>query len=52
MKRSTLKFIAFCLALAAIWQLFQGEGWWAFGLFVAACAVGPGGLTIWRNRSE
>lgn len=43
--------LAFILVLAGFWNLFAGNGWWALGLFVAACAIGPGGWTIYKRRN-
>lgn len=41
---------AAALAIVGIVQLFQGDFLWAIALIVAACAVGPGGWTIWDRR--
>ncbi len=43
--------IAVILAIAGVVQLLQGQLLWAILLFVAACAVGPGGYSIFRSRA-
>lgn len=43
--------IAVILAIAGIVQLLQGQILWAIVLFIAACAVGPGGYSIFRSRA-
>ncbi|MGH9279407.1 MAG: GPGG-motif small membrane protein [Acidimicrobiales bacterium] len=43
--------IAVILAIAGVVQLLQGQILWAILLFIAACAVGPGGYSIFRSRA-
>lgn len=43
--------IAVILAIAGVVQLLQGQILWAIVLFIAACAVGPGGYSIFRSRA-
>ena len=43
--------IAVILAIVGIVQLFQGQILWGILLLVAACLVGPGGYSLFRNRS-
>ena len=43
--------IAVILAIAGVVQLLQGQLLWAVILFIAACAVGPGGYSIFRGRA-
>jgi hypothetical protein len=43
--------IAVILAIAGVVQLLQGQLLWAILLFIAACAVGPGGYSIFRGRA-
>ena len=42
--------IAAVLAVVGIVQLFQGQILLGIVLLVAACAVGPGGFSIFRTR--
>lgn len=42
--------IAFVLAVAGVVQIAQGDVAWGIVLIVAACAVGPGGWSLWGNR--
>ena len=44
--------IAAIIAIAGVVQLFQGQIIWAIVLFVAACAVGPGGWSIFNTRAS
>lgn len=41
--------VAIGLAIAGVGEVFAGNGWWAAAFFIAACAIGPGGWTIWKN---
>ncbi len=43
--------VALILAIVGIVQLFQGQILWGIILLVAAALVGPGGYTLFRNRS-
>ena len=46
-----LGIIAAILDVAGIFQLLQGDILWAIILFVAACAIGPGGWSIFGRRA-
>ena len=46
-----LSVIAVIAAIAGIVQLFQGEILMGIILLVVAAAVGPGGWSIWGNRT-
>jgi TM2 domain-containing membrane protein YozV len=43
--------VALILAIVGIVQLFQGQILWGIILLVAAALVGPGGYSLFRNRS-
>ena len=43
--------LAVVLVVIGIVQLLQGDLLWGIALFVAAALVGPGGYSIFRNRS-
>jgi len=43
-----LSILALVLVIAGIVQLFQGQILWGIILIVLACAVGPGGYSIFR----
>ena len=47
-----LPIIAVILAIVGVVQLLQGQVLFAILLFVAAAMVGPGGYSIFRNRSN
>jgi len=42
--------VAVVLAIWGIVDLFQGQILWGIILLVVACAIGPGGWSIWNNR--
>ena len=43
--------IAAILVVAGIFQLLSGDILWAIVLFVAACAIGPGGWSVFSRRA-
>jgi hypothetical protein len=42
--------VAAVLAVAGVVQLLQGQMIWGLVLIIAACAVGPGGYSVFRTR--
>ena len=51
MSATLLWLIAAVLVVVGIVQLFQGQIIFGVALIVAGCLVGPGGYSIFRNRS-
>jgi hypothetical protein len=46
-----LPIIAAIVAVVGVVQLIQGQVIFAIVLFVIAAAIGPGGYSVFRNRS-
>ena len=51
MSASILWVIAVILAIVGVVQLVQGQILFGIVLIVAACLVGPGGYSLFRNRA-
>ena len=43
--------LAVILVVFGVFQLIQGDLVWAIVLFVLAAVIGPGGYSVFRNRS-
>jgi hypothetical protein len=52
MKGTLLWIIAAILVIVGIVQLFQGQILLGIILIIAGCLVGPGGYSIFNNRSR
>jgi hypothetical protein len=44
--------VAVILAIWGVVDLLQGQILWGIILLVLACAIGPGGWSIWGSRSN
>ena len=50
MNASLLWIVAAICAIVGVVQLIQGQILFALVLFVAACAIGPGGYSVFRGN--